>query len=229
LPNVTLFCIYNVAHDLTVKALEDCCREVRFGDVKLFTDVVPNTLPPNHPWLVMKKFADHGEMCRFHHYEFPKYIETSHVLSFQWDGFIINPSVWSDGFLEYDYVGAPWWYADRNVGNGGFCLRSKNIIDFLAANEADFPHPEDHWLCREYRPRLPQFKWAPEEIAARFSVESVPVKEKTFGFHSAFNFPEVLSRDDLAYRVKLCDDDPYVRGTHGYTRLKDRVKQLRIF
>jgi hypothetical protein len=24
------------------------------------------------------------------------------------DGFIVNPECWSDEFLKYDYIGAPW-------------------------------------------------------------------------------------------------------------------------
>lgn len=41
------------------------------------------------------------------------YIETPHVLVVQYDGFILNPDAWTDEFLEYDYVGAPWWYEDE--------------------------------------------------------------------------------------------------------------------
>lgn len=224
LPDVTLFCIYNVAHELTVAALEDCVRNVRFSDVKLFTDVRPKTLPPGHPWLIEKRFANNTEFCRFHHYEFPKYIQTSHVLSFQWDGWILNPGAWTDEYLQYDYIGAPWWYAGNNVGNGGFCLRSKRLIDFLAAHEDEFPHPEDHWLCREYRPHLPQFCWAPEGLASRFSFECAPVTEPTFGFHSVVNFPSVCG-NDLDRRIQMCDADPYVRATFGYERLKEALKR----
>ena len=31
-----------------------------------------------------------------------------------------------DKFLKYDYIGAPW--VNRNVGNGGFSFRNKNIM-----------------------------------------------------------------------------------------------------
>lgn len=45
--------------------------------------------------------------------ELNKYIETDYVLIVQYDGFILNPKAWMDEFLEYDYIGAPWWYTDN--------------------------------------------------------------------------------------------------------------------
>jgi hypothetical protein len=52
---------------------------------------------------------------------------------------IVRPELWSNDFLEYDYIGAPWMYSDTSyitdegehvpVGNGGFCLRSKKFLE----------------------------------------------------------------------------------------------------
>lgn len=84
--------------------------------------------------------------------ELNKYIETSYVLIIQYDGFILNPDAWTDEFLEYDYIGAPWWYTDDcNVGNGGFSLRSKKLLEILANDDSILEtHPEDHHICRTY-------------------------------------------------------------------------------
>ena len=78
------------------------------------------------------------------------YIDSDFVLIIQDDGHIVNPHLWDNEFLNYDYIGAPWpnnkkWknrfskYDEKvssniirnfnlnNIGNGGFSLRSKNF------------------------------------------------------------------------------------------------------
>lgn len=229
LPDVTLFCADTVAHDLTVAALDDCLRHVRFGDVKLFSD---RTLGRDE--VRIEKFASSAEMTRFVNYEMPRYIKTSHVLYFQWDGWIVDPSQWTDEFLRYDYIGAPWWYGDGyNVGNSGFCLRSKALIDFLAAHPDEFPpgSPEDEVLCRHYRRALPQFRWADEDLAWRFAFERTvrnpvfweadiwpfPVVPSAFGFHGAFNWPLVLTKDECERRVAMMPE--YARQKPEYQEL----------
>ena len=43
-------------------------------------------------------------------------MRTPHVLLIQWDGFVVNPSAWSDEFLDFDYVGARWgWPTDGHT------------------------------------------------------------------------------------------------------------------
>ena len=37
-----------------------------------------------------------------------EYIESDFALVVQDDGHIVNPNNWSDEFLAYDYIGAPW-------------------------------------------------------------------------------------------------------------------------
>ena len=39
-----------------------------------------------------------------------QYVQSEFVLVIQWDGYVLNPDVWDDGFLEYDYIGACWGY-----------------------------------------------------------------------------------------------------------------------
>jgi len=199
LPNVTLVCVYTVAHDLHRLAIEDCLRRVRFGDVLVKSDLTSE------------------EYAHFFHYQMPKLIKTTHVLSIQWDSWITNPSAWTDEFLDYDYIGAPWWYNDDcNVGNSGFCLRSKRLIEFIADHPDKFPigRPEDHTLCRIYGPKLKElgFRFAPSALAQRFSFECViDPTIRSFGFHAMRNFPYVLDEAGLARREALFDE--YVRRT----------------
>jgi hypothetical protein len=105
--------------------------------------------------------------------ELYKYIETSHVLLIQHDGYVLDGSRWSDEFLQYDYIGAPWTYKDgRNVGNGGFSLRSRRLHEILASDKSiDICSPEDEIIGRLYRPYLEKnygVKFAPEYLAHKF-------------------------------------------------------------
>lgn len=208
LPDVTLVCPYTIAHRLHEMAAEECLRHAKFGDV------------------LVGELS--GDYVRYFHYEMPKLIRTSHILMIQWDSWIINPNAWTDEFLNYDYVGAPWWYRDEyNVGNSGFCLRSKQLLEFIAQHPDEFPigRPEDHILCREYQKRLPQFKWAPQELAWHFSFErtaAYPLNE-VFGFHGVFNFPIVLKGDALADRLALVRKEPYITSKPEWQELMQRL------
>ena len=214
LPDVTLVTIATVCHELTAMAVHESAKYIKFGDIKVFSDqdVYPGyTINVNFPNLVdMETFVNYGEMFN--------YIHTSHLLFIQWDGWVIDPGMWNNEFLNYDYIGAPWWYQDdKNVGNSGFCLRSVALMKHVAANRNRYPiqRPEDHWLCRQYQFYLPQFKWAPENLATRFAFErSRPsIESRHFGFHGMFNWPFVLPPDKLSRRMLIARNDPYIQKT----------------
>ena len=126
----------------------------------------------------------------------------------QYDGFILNPEAWSDQFLNYDYVGAPWLVGDFAinksgfpeelrgkllVGNGGFSLRSKRFTSLCAelSREGALPkyEPEDVVLCLENRKLLEThgMKFSPNDVAKKFSFESKNDEyiewDGQFGFH----------------------------------------------
>ena len=140
-------------------------------------------------------------------YELYKYIETTHILLVQWDGFVLNPNKWNESFLNYDYVGAPFLPRAKDynycrdlkenfysVGNGGFSIRSKSLLKaaskFNLEDQEDltFAH-EDGFFCILHRQFLESqgFKWAPFKVAKEFSIESPitlnDIIELPFGFH----------------------------------------------
>ena len=136
--------------------------------------------------------------CVWH--DVPPLIQTSHYLNMQWDGWVLDASRWTDEFLDYDYIGAPWpitpgdnWWRmgytrGRNVGNGGFSLMSAQLARYLIDNRCRFPFvmPGDDAISRRYRSALESegFRWASEELAMQFSFEcEAPPPEGTFGFH----------------------------------------------
>lgn len=122
------------------------------------------------------------------------HFDTSHVLIIQHDGYVVNPTAWDNSWLGYDYIGATWFYKDgMNVGNGGFSLRSKKLCELIAERGVVDCHPEDHVICRDHRKWLESFgiKFAPEEVANKFSIEAYGVSflpgankyNGQFGFH----------------------------------------------
>lgn len=186
LPNVTLFGIDS--HDPTgiQRAATISQRDIQFGGVNIITKDLftrngsTERRRQDYSKFMMKKLAQQ--------------FSTSHVLTIHADGYVLNADAWQDDWLQYDYIGATWGYKDNmNVGNGGFSLRSKKLCEILARYEIEHIHPEDHHICRTYRPALEELgiKFAPEEVANKFSIEAYGVGhfagattwDGQFGFH----------------------------------------------
>ena len=107
---------------------------------------------------------------------------------------MLNGKSWQDEFLQYDYIGAPWLYSDgKDVGNGGFSLRSKLLQIFLANDEfIEITHPEDDCICRLYRSYLEKIygiKFPNDDTADQFAYELRTPIYDTFGFHGRFHKP----------------------------------------
>jgi hypothetical protein len=142
------------------------------------------------------------------------HIDTDFVLVAQFDGFIVSPDLWSDDFLEYDYIGAVWPNSPAYpVGNGGFSLRSRKLLKALTDDRIGLfpePHGEDEYICRYYRSYLETrhgIRFAPVEVAERFSVESGRIRP-TFGFHGLYLLDNFYKGADALY---LFDNlQPYI-------------------
>src|SRR3990167_3466388 len=135
-----------------------------------------------------------------------QFIGSDYIILVQNDGYITDASQWTNEFLKYDYIGAPWPIPDDDktyrtpgkrlvrVGNGGFSLRSRRLLrapTILGLNFTDngsgFWH-EDGAICVHWGDILENngIKFAPLSIAMQFSRE-LPIPERkdkdTFGFH----------------------------------------------
>jgi len=150
-----------------------------------------------------------------------EHVTTPFVLVFQWDGFVLDPGAWTDAFLDYDYIGAPWEEASappgRRVGNGGFSLRSRRLLEALQdpALAFDPRRPEDKVICRELRPALEArhgVRFAPVELAARFAFEHLPPPHPTFGFHGHANLPLAMPEADLWVALEELPDRLWSEG-----------------
>tara|TARA_R110000824_G_scaffold28537_2_gene95763 strand:- start:2783 stop:3472 length:690 start_codon:yes stop_codon:yes gene_type:complete len=205
LENVTLIIVSSIDLDNSIKALEYSCKGINFGAVKLVSHEKPNNLPPNIKFEYIDRMDNIDEYSYNMIYKLGEYVETEFVLVIQSDGYVVNPSSWRDEFLEYDYIGAPFplpndsfSYRDANgtlfrVGNGGFSLRSKKLVDLpnkLGLEWKSFHgyYNEDGYICVNYRHIFEEngVKYAPLDVAKYFSHESyIPEIEgiTPFGFH----------------------------------------------
>lgn len=131
-------------------------------------------------------------------------VDSDFCLVFQLDGFILNPDLWDERFYDYDYIGAPWpihfggWVSEgRQVGNGGFSLRSKKLLG-VTQDLPDTSNHEDTYIVFDKRDILDEndIKIAPLEIAVKFSVENAIDDshniDTCFGFHSKSLLIDVL-------------------------------------
>ncbi len=224
LPDATLVMVETMEHELARLAVEDCQRLVEFGNVLVFTDKPKRfgTLRQRATFHQVPNWPTKKDWCHYFWSEVPQYLNTSHMLSIQWDSWVWDPEFWHSRYLDFDYVGSPWWYTDgRNVGNGGFSLRTTRLARYLATHQTEFPcntTVDDDLLCRKYRPKLEArgFTWASENLARDFAFECVRPSEDSrhFGFHAAMNFGIVLDRDRLVERARLMKASPYISQSY---------------
>jgi len=209
----------------TIKALHTCLNFAEFGDVKFVTskqvieergeELLEDGIKCVEPSIPINNMKDYA---RYMIYHLNEVVDTDFVLTIQHDGFIINPNAWRDDFLDYDYIGAPWPYRDQgfvtpfgehiHVGNGGFSLRSKKLLE--VPNNVEVPFDvvamnhfykmfggvnwnEDGNICVHNRHIYEEqgCKFAPVEVAKYFSHEStlnINVGILPFGYHG--NLPQ---------------------------------------
>lgn len=213
LDDVTLFSIAGMPKYIedTKKVLRHCTNLCDFAKVKLFSPKEDKEF--EH---VKTNFLDLSLYNKFCIEELNNYIDTEYCLLVQPDGFIIDINYWTDKFLEYDYVGAPWPGHDHAIGNGGFCLRSKKFLRAsakleyvsdahlqagLSINQFLSRHiaPEDWFIILHNSEHInkEKIKFPNVDLAFQFSVEHPSeIKNftrddlstyKSFGFHGPFN------------------------------------------
>ena len=205
LPQVTLIGIDCVNVERLQLALDSSCQELTFEAVKLLT-----SLPTDDPRAVaIEPINSIDAYSRFCLLDLHRYVDTPYALVVQHDGFVLNPAAWQSSFLEYDYIGAPIlvgdWARERHdvpdsmigslvVGNGGFSLRSKKLLELTAAlgQAGNFAlnEPEDWAMCYTERAKLEAagITFAPVPLAEAFSFEGRTEEyfhyRDSFGFHS---------------------------------------------
>lgn len=208
LPRVTLVAVSSVALQATLRALNLSLAQVKFGAALLLSDRCPDQeISSELSWKKIDCIKSRSEYSRFILHELHRYIETDFILCVQWDGYILDATRWTEDFLNYDYIGAPWpHYAnDANVGNGGFSLRSKRLLKLCCKLPISNDLQEDVAICRHYRSELEakhSIRFATEKVAQNFSFERMHRTGLEFGFHGVYNMMEMLPHREFALILK---------------------------
>lgn len=209
LNNITLLCMSSVSIDYSIRALLKSSEKINFAEVKLISHEKPYNLNNKIKFCYINKINSLDDYSYKMIYELDKYVDTDYALVIQSDGYVINPDLWRDDFLNYDYIGAPFplpkddfSYRDSNnnifrVGNGGFSLRSKKLIQLPNKLKLEWKsfhgyYNEDGFICGMYKDIYENhgMKFAPLDIAKYFSheIEIPEIKDiNPFGFHGKFS------------------------------------------
>lgn len=192
----------------TLRVLRYCHSIVEWNKIVLFSyQKVPATGFPVE--LIQVPQMDVNSFNIWWVHNLPLMLPDTHCLSVHEDGFILNRESWDSVFLDYDYVGAVW-APDGTVGNGGFCLESARFLKAKAKlpfNErlaapinttlgGSFVTPSDDYVCRTHRKLLEEqgMRFAPREIASRFSTEMMDKHVKSWGWHGRHADPAKFAR-----------------------------------
>jgi hypothetical protein len=203
LPDVTLLAISSIEIPTTIQALQMSAEKLNFAEIKLISHEKPESLPKEIKYEYCPKITSSGDFDIYAFEELGKHIETSHMLMIQYHGFVIRPWLWDNEWLKYDFIGAPWYEAPEfislstgemvRVGNGGFSLRSKKLLDMpkkLGIHTiSDRGYTNDDGLINSYYRKLfleNGIVYPDVHVAAVFSHENDVPENKgipTFGFH----------------------------------------------
>lgn len=204
LSRVTLIAVTSVRIEDHIKALQYSSRRIKFGSIKIVSDIKPDHLPEGIEYHYIGKMNNIDDWSYSIIYKLGNYIDTDFAMLIHDDGFIINAESWRDEFFDYDYIGAPWpipnddfSYRDINgelirVGNS-VSLRSKKLIDLPNKLNLEWKsfhgyYNEDGFITVNYRHIYKKngCKFAGIDIAKYFSHESqIPEIQgiEPFAFH----------------------------------------------
>lgn len=220
---VTLLCLDTRDPEGAVSGMQRCMAALGFAEAILLTHDQYRCPDPRITVKAIQPLQGIEDYSRFMVKEIGQHFSTTHALVVQWDGFVVNPDCWEDGFLNYDYIGAPWVNSRYAVGNGGFSLRSRKLVDALQDPEVSSFDPEDYAICDRYHDLLVTrygIRFAPVSVASRFSCETYQPLQPTFGVHGIGSVHWVLSdQAHLSYLKTV--PDRVLLGDVGRTIAKD--------
>jgi hypothetical protein len=233
---VTLCAVDTRTPELALRALALSLRHLEFGKALLLThrtvglDALPASEHGVYASIEQRLITPLPSAAAYSDFvlrELVDYVDTPHALIAQWDGFVWDASVWTDEFLAYDYIGAPWAKADpgKEVGNGGFCLRSRALMRAVQSLHP-LHHPEDVCIAKTHREALEQdwgLRFAPVKLAARFAFENEVPTGATFGFHGMRNLHRVLGPQQAAEWLGTLPDAMF-NGRDAYKTARDLLQ-----
>lgn len=213
LPQVTLCAVTSINVPATMRAIELSLRQVHFGACKLLTDASVRSAHPEIEVVPIPRLSSSAAYSNFVLVALPDHVATTHCLVVQWDGHLIDAGRWQDAFLDYDYIGASWPQFDdgHDVGNGGFSLRTRRLMELCRNPDFVPAHPEDVAIGRTNRVWLEGqgMRFAPRDLADAFAAERTSNPQETFGYHGVWNMPRVIGVEAFWQVYRQLDE----RGT----------------
>lgn len=204
--------------------MERSLSQATFAKALLFTDAV---VPP-HPVIKIVRVPRISSSRAYSDFvlcDLVDHIETSHCLIVQWDGHIVNAARWRPEFLAHDYIGARWPQFDdgHDVGNGGFSLRSRRLMQLCREPAFRREHPEDIAIGRLNRTWLEErgMSFAPPALADIFSAERASDVARSFGYHGAWLMPQVTGVPAFWELYRGLDDRSTIR--HDFAAILKQI------
>ena len=203
LPQVTLAAATSVAPLATARALARSMDLVDFGEVLWISDLAPpEAIAGRVRWERIAPLTSRDAYSRYMLRDLAGMVRTEFVLCAQWDGYVVDPAAWRAEFLDHDYIGAVWpHFSEMTVGNGGFSLRSRRLLEACRDLPNQRGEAEDVFICRSMRPRLEAehaIRFAPPALAQAFAYERERPGGPTFGFHGVFNLVKLVPDREAA-------------------------------
>ena len=205
LGDVTLCCVDTVNHSLALRALDRSRQSIQFARVLLLTHGLPPdvSVPKGIEIVPVARLDSRAAYSEFILKSLLSQISSQYVLLVQWDGYVVNPDAWDASFLKFDYIGAQWEWESvgMRVGNGGFSLRSRRLLEALQDPRIVCGSAEDVTICRTFRPLLESdfaICFADEATADLFAFEAAYPTGRPFGFHGLYNFCRIVPEAELA-------------------------------
>jgi hypothetical protein len=216
LNNVTIAAVAGTKAQETLKAIKYSMRELEFDRAILIT---PDDIQDDQVEIIKCEPLSYEQYNHFIVYRLHEYLNTTHCLLVQNDGYVVNPDKWQEEWMQYDYIGALWplpqddfSFRDsegniQRMGNGGFTLRSKKLLSVAKDLDLEwksyygFYHEDGFFCCHNRRTyELAGCKFAPIEVAAEFSHETMVAENYgniPFGFHGRNNYYYQVTQKSL--------------------------------
>jgi hypothetical protein len=209
LSDVTICAADSAFVPLTVRALKLSMAQCTFGDAILFSHLAVDGPFRTVDIAPLASIEDYSRFCLR---GLAEHIRTPYALVIQWDGYVVNAAAWSNAFRKYDYIGAAWHGLfpgnPRLVGNGGFSLRSRRLLQATARLPPVGGFWEDRVICHIFGEQLERtagIRFAPAKVADRFSYEFRVPDEIPFGFHGPAHLWRHSDDAELAAALALID------------------------
>lgn len=231
--SITLVALGTSNHSLTRFAIDKTLSAIpKIDKVKVFSD---KNLGIGEFYELPSSFSLH-DYSVFAMKELNQYIDTDHIIMCHYDGFAVNGEYWKDSFLENDYLGSATHYKHPPLNvtltnckllnkikqqwyplGGGFCLRSKKLLNALADPEIKtvfFNYAINaYWSCEDisigilYKKFLEDkydIKFGKIEDSIEFCAEILTGYNYCLGFHGWQQIPLFLGENEtLAYIKEL--------------------------